>query len=111
MSSPGDAIPIPAAIPALSNIELRWVPGSGQQVVFEKGGRQFTVRLRDIEHPNMHAFNGLYLQGRVTVLVSAHHLTQLMGALRQAVTPAAAGTLPGSWVQAGGLSEDEPQDR
>jgi hypothetical protein len=44
-------------------------------------------------------------------LVSAHHLTQLMGALRQAVTPEAAGTLPGSWVRAGGRSEDEPQDQ
>ncbi|AFD27380.1 hypothetical protein DGo_PB0111 (plasmid) [Deinococcus gobiensis I-0] len=80
-------------------------------MTFEKGGRQFTVRLQDIEHPNMHTFNALYLQGRVTVLVSAHHLTQLMGALRQAVTPEMKGTLPGSWVQAGGLSEDEPQDR
>lgn len=111
MNPPRGPIPVYVDIPALSNIELRWVPGSGRQVMFEKGGRQFTVRLQDIEHPNIHTFNALYLQGRVTVLVSAHHLTQLMGALRQAVTPEAVGTLPGSWVRAGGLSEDEPQDR
>lgn len=111
MSPSREPIAIRADIPPLSNIELRWVPGSGQQVVFEKGGRQFTVRLRDIEHPHIHSFDPLYLQGRVTVLVSAHHLTQLMGALRQAVTPEAAGTLPGSWVRAGGRSEDEPQDQ
>lgn len=99
-----------AELPHLSNVELRWVPGSGQQVAFEKGGRQFTVRLRDIERPNVHTFDALYLRGRVTVLVSAQHLAQLMGALRQAVTPEVAGTLPGSWVRAGGLIADEPQD-
>lgn len=104
------SLPHLVELPQLSNVELRWVPGSGHQVAFEKGGRQFTVRLRDIERPDMHTFDALYLRGRVTVLVSARHLAQLMGALRQAVTPEVVGTLPGSWVRAGGLVEDEPGD-
>lgn len=93
-----------------STLTLRWMPGTTDRVRFEKGGRTFTVLLRDVQRPDAHSLSALYLKGSVTLGVTRVHLSDLMGPLRQNVTAEAAGTPAGAWVAAGGLTVDEPQD-
>lgn len=93
-----------------SPLTLRWMPGTSDRVRFEKSGRTFTVLLKDVQHTNAHSFNSLYLSGSVTLLVTGGHLSDLMGQLRQHVTPRAEGTALNAWVDEGGLAADEPQD-
>ena len=101
--SPSSSLPLPL-------LTLRWMPGTSDRVHFEKGGRIFTVLLRDVERPGTHTLNPLYLQGRVTLSVTRVHLADLMGPLRQHVTRAGVGTAPGAWVDEGGRAADEPSD-
>ncbi|WP_245900838.1 hypothetical protein [Deinococcus yavapaiensis] len=87
---------------------LRWVPGTMDRVRFEKGGRTFTVFLRDVQRPDAHSIGALYLRGSVTLVVTRVHLSALMGSLRQHVTTKAEGTPSSAWIDAGGLAADEP---
>ncbi|MPY65374.1 hypothetical protein F8S09_01525 [Deinococcus sp. SDU3-2] len=89
---------------------MRWVPGTSDRVQFVRGGRTFTVLLVDVQRPDAHSLNPLYLRGVVTLPVTLSHLATLMGPLRQHVTRRAAGTPPDAWVQAGGQAGDEPDD-
>ena len=91
-----------------STVTLRWVPGTMDCVRFEKGGRTFTVFLRDVQRKDAHSLSALYLTGRVTLAVTRVHLSALMGPLRQHVTTEVEGTPANAWVDAGGLAEDEP---
>lgn len=92
-----------------STVTLRWVPGTQDRVRFEKGGRTFTVLLRDVQQHNVQSVSALYLKGKVILGVSRVHLSDLMGPLRQHVTSRTKGTPAGAWVNAGGLAADEPQ--
>ncbi|GGL95219.1 hypothetical protein GCM10010840_36650 [Deinococcus aerolatus] len=91
-----------------STVTLRWVPGTQDRVRFEKGGRTFTVLLRDVQQADVHSVGPLYLRGSVILGVTRVHLSDLMGPLRQHVTARATGTPAGAWVDAGGLAADEP---
>lgn len=91
-------------------LTLRWMPGTSDRVQFVRGGRTFTVRLVDVQRPDAHTLNPLYLRGVVTLSVTLSHLATLMGPLRQHVTRRAAGTPADAWVQAGGQASDEPDD-
>jgi len=91
-------------------LTLRWMPGTTDRVRFEKGGRTFTVRLRDVQHLDAHSFNPLYLRGSVTLSITRVHLGELMGPLRQQVTSRVPGTARDAWVQDGGQAADEPRD-
>ncbi|GBF04905.1 hypothetical protein DAERI_030071 [Deinococcus aerius] len=91
-------------------LTLRWMPGSNDRVHFEKGGRTFTVLLKDVQRADSHSLNPLYLSGRVTLSITRVHLSDLMGPLRQHVTSRAEGTAKGAWVDEGGLAADEPED-
>lgn len=91
-------------------LTLRWMPGSNDRVRFEKGGRTFTVLLRDIQRADPHSLNSLYLSGSVTLGITRIHLSDLMGPLRQHVTSRAEGTDASAWVDEGGSAADEPQD-
>lgn len=86
------------------------MPGTNDRVRFEKGGRTFTVLLRDVQRADAHSLNSLYLSGSVTIRVTRVHLSDLMGSLRQHVTPRAEGTAQDAWVNEGGRAADEPQD-
>ncbi|EYB69834.1 hypothetical protein DEIPH_ctg001orf0054 [Deinococcus phoenicis] len=86
------------------------MPGTTDRVRFEKSGRRFTVLLRDIERVNVHTLNPLYLNGKVTLQITRVHLSDLMGRLRQHVTPRTEGTALNAWVNEGGLAADEPAD-
>lgn len=77
-------------------------------VRFERGGRTFTVRLKDIERENSHSLNPLYLNGKVVLTVTRVHMAELMGSLRQKVSHRTHGTPTDAWVDAGGNPEDEP---
>jgi len=90
-------------------VTLRWVPGTQDRVRFEKGGRTFTVLLRDVQQADVQSVSALYLKGKVILGDSRIHLSDLMGPLRQHVTSRTKGTLAGAWVDAGGLAADEPQ--
>lgn len=94
-----------------STVTLRWVPGTTDRVRFEKGGRTFTVLLRDVHQHDAQSVGALYLKGKVILAVSRVHLSDLMGILRQHVTSEVQGTPAGAWVDAGGLAADEPGDR
>ena len=93
-----------------STVTLRWVPGTTDRVRFEKGGRTFTVLLRDVQQNDVQSVSALYLKGHTVLGVTQIHLTDLMGTLRQQVTAKAPGTPAGAWVDAGGLAADEPRD-
>lgn len=93
-----------------STVTLRWVPGTTDRVRFEKGGRTFTVLLRDVQQNDVQSVSALYLKGQAILGVTQVHLSDLMGKLRQHVTAEAQGTPAGSWVDAGGLAADEPGD-
>lgn len=91
-------------------VTLRWMPGTNDRVRFEKGGRTFTVLLRDVQRLDSHSLNPLYLSGSVTLGITRVHLSDLMGPLRQHVTSRAEGTGAGAWVDEGGRAPDEPRD-
>ena len=93
-----------------STVTLRWVPGTQDRVRFEKGGRTFTVLLRDVQQQDVQSVSALYLKGSVILGVTRVHLSDLMGPLRQHVTSSAVGTPVDAWVNAGGLAADEPLD-
>ncbi|SMB92583.1 hypothetical protein [Deinococcus hopiensis] len=101
----------PTPHPALSPLTLRWMPGTSDRVHFEKGGRTFTVLLRDVQRSDAHSLNPLYLRGRVTLGVTRVHLADLMGPLRQHVSRETTGTAAGAWVEGGGRADEEPQDQ
>ncbi|BDP41593.1 hypothetical protein DAETH_15620 [Deinococcus aetherius] len=91
-------------------LTLRWMPGTTDRVHFDKSGRTFTVMLKDVQHVNVHSLSPLYLRGRVTLPVTPAHLSDLMGPLRQHVTPRVPGTNRAAWVDGGGRAGDEPGD-
>lgn len=93
-----------------STVTLRWVPGTQDRVRFEKGGRTFTVLLRDVQQQDVHSVSALYLKGSVILGITRVHLSDLMGPLRQHVTSSAVGTPEDAWVDAGGLAADEPPE-
>ncbi|MBB5233223.1 hypothetical protein [Deinococcus budaensis] len=97
-------------MPTSRTLTLRWMPGTTDRVRFERGGRTFTVLLKDVQRVDAHSFNSLYLKGVVTLPVSLSHLAHLMGTLRQHVTPKAEGTPQDAWVREGGCAADEPLD-
>lgn len=97
-------------MPNSRTLTLRWMPGTNDRVRFERGGRTFTVLLKDVQRVDAHSLNGLYLRGVVTLPVTLSHLAHLMGTLRQHVTSRAEGTPEGAWVQDGGHAADEPLD-
>jgi hypothetical protein len=91
-------------------LTLRWKPGTTDRVHFDRSGRTFTVLLSDVQRLNVHSLSPLYLRGRVTLPVTPLHLSNLMGPLRQHVTPSAPGTDVAAWVNDGGFAGDEPRD-
>ncbi|WP_245872737.1 hypothetical protein [Deinococcus planocerae] len=74
-------------------LTLRWMPGTTDRVHFDTLGHTFTVLPRDVQHVGVH---------------SPSPLSDLIGPLRQHVTPSVPGTHRAAWVNGGGRAGDEP---